>query len=161
MIPFRPFLIPQYLYFWNGPIICNISAVPEASILLKVLFRTLYEGLTSVFIFLVTLIAYAITVRRIQRELDFNPYQLFWYPFVVLLVTVPSLIDDYYQIFHSSSHIVLLTTHILSHSIGILNAIVYGWHFRFRRGTPGEIQVPSPGQASDSTSLPLLRADLA
>jgi len=165
---FRPFLIPQYLIFANGPIICLISSDPSDSIPLKLLFRTLYEGLTTIFVFFITLIAYGITVIRIRRELDtnidFNLYKVFWYPFIMLLVTVPSLIDDYNQIFHPNSSELLLLMHILlTHSIGTLNALVYGWQrnlFKFSRGTSREVEVHSPGEPNDSISLnqELLRA---
>jgi len=75
----------------------------------------------------------------------------------MLLVTMPSLIDDYNQIFNPNSSETLLMMHIvLTHSIGVFNAIVYGWQRNlFQRQIHSEIEVEAstPIKSNDSNSL--------
>ena len=86
-----------------------------------------------------TFVAYVLTFKRLKSlEQNFidgmgiKPHKLFWYPGVLFIVFVPRLLDGLAKTFYKDQEFFFLKAMhmILTHSIGMANAIVYGFQMK-------------------------------
>ena len=115
---------------------CWISATdPKASISTKLIIIAMYGGLPVTLGIIISIVGYGVAIHRmrqlpieIQKFLNINVYKLLWYPVVLFVIFVPSVANGFYQnyrgtITNPAFEIIYLA---LTHSIGFVNAIVYG-----------------------------------
>jgi len=101
---------------------------------MKLVILTFYEGIFDIVGVAISVVAYFFTIKKMKelpsatrRELKIKPYRLFWYPAILLLVYMPTLIDKYYRIHDVKSNTWMTAIHLsLSRFVGVYNALVYG-----------------------------------
>jgi len=94
----------------------------------------IFEGIPLSVGLIITLFGYCKAISNTRKAIGsfletvgVDVYKLLWYPAVLFIVFIPSLIDNAYQIFTKNPILGVEVAHILlTHSIGFLNAIVYG-----------------------------------
>jgi len=122
--------------YTNGDIYCYITYASDVtSISTKLIVRMIYEGIPILAGVLITLIGYILTIRKIKKlppeileELDISIYKLFWYPALLFVTFVPSILDNYAAIYTGSAvSLSVKALHLsITHLIGFTNAILYG-----------------------------------
>jgi len=133
-----PFFLKKYVIYVNDNVVCHITynntTDPEKklSYLEKFAVITFYEGILVTAGIIVTLKCYFHTsnfIRRVsERPRKETGYRFLVYPFVICIVFLPTVIDDYFRINHKCEYLWLMVVHmVLTHSIGFINAIAYGW----------------------------------
>ena len=136
----------------------------------KLLVLTLYQGIISIAGILITSCCYIRTVKRLRRLageidglLDVNLKRLFWYPAVMSVIYIPSLMDNYWAIYTNISPDWLIILHFgLTHLVGFFNFVVYGWQRKFYynrdrkvgRQSDQQVEVHTP-QEDNSASISL------
>ena len=100
-------------------IVCSLSAVVGGS--------------------LISLIFYILSIRSIRQSQimfhnreDVRAERVILYPTILFLSFLPTMIQDFCQLFMQSKNIVLLQALriVISHSIGLTNALTYGYQRR-------------------------------
>lgn len=96
----------------------------------------IYEGIPVLLGFIITLIGYIkviVTIRSLKlpdvtlQEMNVPVFSLLWYPFVLCITFVPSLIDNIRAIYIPTRIPAIEAIHLLlTHSLGFTNAVVYG-----------------------------------
>jgi len=125
----------QYVTVENIGSCCFISYNDNISDAGKYIVRTIYECIPDLLCIGISLFCYYRTfkflINTAGRE-KYENFQRFGYTFVMCLILLPGLIDNYYRVRHTNcekSWLVVLHI-VLTHSAGTLNALVYGWQQR-------------------------------
>ena len=130
----RPAFVDDIRYT-NGDIYCFITYKQGVSKGEKLFIRLIYEGLPIFLGLFISAGAYFATIRRLRSlpgmvlaGIDINLNKLFWYPGVMLIAVVPSVLDNFGAIILDAKvPVYLKAIHLLmTHGIGFLNALVYG-----------------------------------
>jgi len=119
---------------------CHYAVVKEQTGVFKYLIAIFYVGIPTAAGLLITLIAYILTFKRLRKlgqgaiqGMGIKPHKLFWYPAVLFLVFIPRIIDGLVKTFRNGEEIFFLKAMhmILTHSIGMANAVVYGLQMKY------------------------------
>ncbi len=94
----------------------------------------LHEGIPLLAGFIITLRAYRYAMKQIQelpvrilQEMSVPVRGLLWYPALLLIIFIPSLIDKIWALYNPFRPVWIQTLYLcLTHSIGFINALVYG-----------------------------------
>jgi len=169
-----PLYLKKMVAYTNGDLFCYITYVPEASLPVKIGVRLIYEGILVLSGVWITTYGYFRTVKYVRRfsyeavtHMDLNMHKLFWYPVLIFVTFMPSVIDNFAQIFYKKPILSLQIMHLcLTHSIGLTNAIVYGLQRRLyvnSRDSAEEASKPSSrtsrNYSMSSTENELVRAN--
>lgn len=120
--------VKKTLFCWVG----SAESDPDAKTSFVILM--IFEGIPLSVGLIITLFGYCKAISNTRKAIGsfletvgVDVYKLLWYPAVLFIVFIPSLIDNAYQIFTKNPILGVEVAHILlTHSIGFLNAIVYG-----------------------------------
>jgi len=130
----RPFYLKS-IDWKNSNFYCEISHSDNTSLREKIAIELILEVIPVFSGILINLVAYIATIKRLNRlhrsfigHFDVSLRKLLWYPAVMLIVFLPSALDNLLVIFTGQSqNFVLTALHLfMTHSIGFSNAIVYG-----------------------------------
>jgi len=130
-----PFYNNRYIAFKNSDFYCEISYSENAeSNLSKVVVELVLEVIPVFGGILVNLVAYILTMKRLNRlhasflgSMNVSLRKLLWYPAVMMIVFVPSVLDNLFLACGEKPPFALTALHLfMTHSIGFSNAIVYG-----------------------------------
>ena len=167
----RPLIVPQISY-QKGPLFCFVSYSPnETNLAVKLAIRTFYEGIPTLLAVIISLVGYISAIRRFKslpsdiiELLDVNVYKLLWYPVVLILAFVPSMVDNFIQTVDGVDRAFFAKIiHIgCTHSIGFLNALIYGIqmrgvHIRNRSATH-DVSLMSEDSEEKSVQISLVQA---
>ncbi len=132
----RPFIFPKLFAYKETNVHCWVTAPDnsEDKEALMILAVFIFEIIPVFIGAVVTLYFYYRAVKIANDSVgafvsrQFNSYHLFWYPFVLFVVFVFSIIDDLGTAQGKEGIKVIELLHILlTHSIGFINAILYGF----------------------------------
>jgi hypothetical protein len=130
-----PFIFNKKLVYVKKTLFCWVgSAEPNPDVKTNFLILMIFEGIPLTVGLIITLFGYCKAISNTKQVLGsfletvgVDVYKLLWYPAVLFIVFIPSLIDNAYQVFTKNPILGVEIAHILlTHSIGFLNAIVYG-----------------------------------
>jgi len=130
-----PFYNKKYIAFKNSDFYCEISYSEDAeSSRSKVVIELVLEVIPVLGGIIVNLVAYIATIKRLNRlhasflgVLNVSLRKLLWYPAVMMIVFVPSALDNLFLACGEKPPFALTALHLfMTHSIGFSNAIVYG-----------------------------------
>lgn len=118
----------QALFCWVGSTLSSPTVVHKIAIL------AVFEGIPLIAGLLISLVGYVIAIRNITgfaqmylAGVGIQIYKLLWYPLVLAIIFLPSLVNNVLGFFVKDTPIQLKVLHlILTHSIGFANALVYG-----------------------------------
>jgi len=93
-----------------------------------------YEGIPLIVGLIICFFGYLKAIRNIKSfaqiylaEVGIQVYKLLWYPVVLFIIFIPSLIDNILVFLSLPIPFWIQATHlVLTHSIGFANALVYG-----------------------------------
>jgi len=130
-----PFFFKEYLQYAYGPLFCWITYAPTNNKVIMVTVRAIYEGIPICIGLMITLVGYIKAIKRIRElprhiiaQMDIAVYKLLWFPLILFVSFVPSMINNMIAIFVSDIPPWVRALHLgLTHSIGFTNAIVYGY----------------------------------
>jgi len=130
------FALQDHVSAVNKGLFCLIS-YNETSIPEKLLVRTIYEGLRDIIYLIISVYCsfkIITTINNLMALQIVRKLQLFGYTFVLCLIVLPALFDNYFRIFNPGCeyHGLIALRVSLTHSAGTLNAIVYGIQQRVR-----------------------------
>jgi len=125
------------IVFGNTSLFCAITYAPDVKDIptkLTVLF--IIHGLPIGLGCLVTFFGYLLAIRNIRRiskdlisHMDISVYKLLWYPGLLFVTFTPGLVNNFVTIITGGAAPlgVQILYLILTHSIGLTNAMVYGF----------------------------------
>ena len=97
-------MFPGEIEVKMGPYFCWYGTTSQASRSKSLLIIMIHQGIPIIFGIFATLIGYSLTLRTTKQipkgvlaYLEFNPYQLLWYPVVFFISFTPSLIHTIYS----------------------------------------------------------------
>ena len=115
---------------------CIITFRPDLDFIQRFLVDMIEHGFFVILCIIITVITYFRAVVNVKRfaEMHFQRinsgiHKLLWYPAVLFLVFLPSLVDHFVLVIdptHVPSLIFLIPHVAITHSIGFINAIIYG-----------------------------------
>jgi len=128
-----PYLFPDYVIYSFGPTNCTISSASDAAKFDMLMVEMGYRGFPIIIGITVTLVGYLKAIRTIKeiseelgQEMDMSIYQLLWYPFVLMITFLPSVIDPIVTIYTSERPVWVRAVRMgIPHLIGFTNAVVY------------------------------------
>jgi len=134
----------------------------------------LHEGIPLLVGFIITLRAYRYAIKqirelpiRILNELSVPVQGLLWYPALLLIIFIPSLIDKIWALYNPFRPVWIQTLYLcLTHSIGFINALVYGVQRRLYamrdsyQNFTNELSSPQQKRISSSSSTSYGRGSL-
>ena len=97
--------------------------------------RIIYEAIPICLGLIITLVGYIKAIKRIRElpqhiidQMDIGVYKLLWFPLILFISFVPSMMNNMIGIFVSNIPPWVSGLHLgLTHSIGFTNAVVYGY----------------------------------
>jgi len=125
-----PKFVPAFGYI-NSDLKCNINVKNIATNTEALLFQIVYIFVPMMGGLTISLISYIATIMRMRKSSRYDDgendlYKLFWYPAIIFAVFLPTVLLTFAEDNHT-----LLTVHFtVTHSLGILNALVYGIQMR-------------------------------
>jgi len=127
-----PIVFKQHITFLRGDHFCWISSKENNLVALLVLM--MHEGLPLLIGFLITLSAYRYAIKQMSElpiqilsEMSVPVQGLLWYPALLLIIFIPSLVDKIWALFNPFRPVWVQALYLcLTHSIGLINALVYG-----------------------------------
>ena len=135
----RPFVFKEVAYT-NGALFCFITYSNQVKTVAgKFIVRIIYEAGTVILGVFISLFGYIGTVQSLKNlspglleQMKINYYKLFWYPGVMIFIFFPSLIDNLVLAYtgEKSSFIIKAMHLFVTHSIGLINALIYGFQKR-------------------------------
>ena len=135
---FRPFILSQVVYT-KKDLFCWVSySADQKNQNAQLAVLLVYQGIPLIVGFLMSLIGYIKTIKRIREIQDaylycesFDVYKLLWYPAVMFMIFLPSLVDNIVLNYTKEGNVFIEAVHLLlTHSIGFINALVYGAQMR-------------------------------
>jgi len=129
-----PFFFREYVIFSFRPTNCTIAGIPNPDAKLNMfLVEVAYRAVPIILGITVTLYGYLKAIKTLKeiskqlgQEMDMSVYKLLWYPFVLMMIFLPSVIDPMIDIYTRERPIwVRAFRMMLPHSIGFANAILY------------------------------------
>ena len=129
----RPIIFPNYIQFSYGPVNCSIASKGNIEKFNMLLIEMIYRGFPITLGLIFTIAGYLSAIKAVKelpeeivRQMNFNPYNLLWYPAVLILIFLPSVIDPIVTIWtvYRPTWVRALRMAI-PHSIGFSNAVVY------------------------------------
>jgi len=123
--------LQQYVMVKDTGLFCVLAYHSGASDSQKLIVRTVYDGIPAVVYIIISLICYIrirVSMNNLLGREARGRLQIFGYTFVMFLILVPRLIDNYLSIgdYHNCKFSGFLMFHlVLSYSAGTLNALVY------------------------------------
>jgi len=130
-----PFVFRNHFKYTKKNLFCWVgSADPNADARTNFMILMIFEGIPLAIGFLITLFGYALAISNTKKVLGsflesvgVDVYKLLWYPAVLFIIFIPSLIDNAVQVFVQDPILWMEIVHIvMTHSIGFSNALVYG-----------------------------------
>jgi len=120
--------------YQNGDVFCWIAST-GGDTFLPVIIDLFYGAFPVSAGLAVSVYSYAraiLTIKRLPKELvgkmDISIYKLLWYPLVLFLIFTPSVVHGFVMIYFKNQQTIgmFATYLVLTHSIGFINAILYG-----------------------------------
>jgi len=158
-----PLVFQRHVAFLRGDHFCWISSKENNFVALLVLM--LHEGVPLLVGFLITLSAYRYAIKQMRElpihilcEMSVSLRGLLWYPALLLIIFIPSLVDKVWALFNPFRPVWIQTVYLcLTHSIGFINALVYGMQRKLyvARDSHQSLlsnELTSPGQKRISSS---------
>jgi len=120
--------------YTNQPLFCWISFDNRDGASIFSGYRLIFGDLPIILGLVVTLVMYVGAIKRIKNlpeqltgQMNLHVKKLFWYPLVLFGAVVPSLVDNLVAEYNPNRPSWMVAAHfVLTHSIGVTNAIVYG-----------------------------------
>jgi len=142
----------ESISYKNGRLMCWISVThKDASVAFKLLVVAIYGGLPVFLGIVISIIGYSFAIKRVKQlpeevleALEINVFKLLWYPAILFLTFAPSVANALIQNYRGTQtgptvEAIYLT---LTHSIGFINALVYGLQRKFYYFGKGKYQNP-------------------
>jgi len=129
----RPIAFPDYLSYSLGPVNCSVGPPNDLPKMSMLLVEMLYRGFPITIGLIVTLFGYLSAIKMIKQiseecgqQMDMSVYQLLWYPFISLVIFLPSVLDPIVAIYIEERPIWVRALRMgIPHSIGFTNAALY------------------------------------
>jgi len=130
-----PMIFPGFFAYKNGDFYCEIGSPIGSEKFIALMNIIVTELLPVLIAVLVTIAAYYISAQRMRQlpqelldEMNFKFSKLLWYPTVLVLTFGPCITYALItKLFNSKGNLIVNQVHLLiTHSIGLSNAIVYG-----------------------------------
>ena len=125
----------QFTYMRRG-LFCWIVYYDEKNDNLNMVALVIYQGIPLIFGSIISTVGYYKALKKIQQLQEeilgwssVDIYKLLWYPVVLFIIFVPCFVDNIIQAYVSNTNLLipLEAVHIvLTHSIGFVDALVYG-----------------------------------
>ena len=115
---------------------CNITFRPGLDFIQRFLVEMVTSSLSIILCTVITAIGYFYAVANVKKlpkahfqRINSGIHKLLWYPTILFLVFLPSLVDHFIHVIdpaHTSPSTFLILHAAITHSIGFVNAIIYG-----------------------------------
>ena len=130
-----PYYTDKAIYA-SESLMCDITSIPGLDFIPRLLVEMAVALLSTIPCIVITAVTYlrtVISVKKLARvhfhRINSGIHKLLWYPAVLFLVLLPSLVDHFVHVI-DPTHVPSLTflvPHVaITHSIGFINAIIYG-----------------------------------
>ena len=127
---------------------CNITFRPGLNFIQRFLVEMIETLLSIILCVVITAISYfraVVNVKKLTkvhfRKINSGIHKLLWYPAVLFLIFLPSFVDHFIHVIdptHVPSLLFLVPHVAVTHSIGFINAIIYGLQKRTSEYKPSE-----------------------
>ncbi len=126
-------LFPEYLEYVFGPVNCSIGTSSNISTVSMLTVEMVFRGFPILIGLIVTLFGYLYAIKTLKeiaeqfgQKMDMNVYKLLWYPFVSLVIFLPSVLDPIVSIYVKERPTWVRALRMgIPHSIGFTNAVLY------------------------------------
>jgi len=147
-----PMFVPSISYK-NGRLMCWISVTSpkQATTAFKMFVVAVYGGVPVFLGIVISIFGYGFAIKRVRQLpeemlelLEINVYKLLWYPAILFFTFAPSVANALIQNYlgTQTGPLVEGTYLTLTHSIGFINALVYGLQRKFYYFGKGKYQNP-------------------
>jgi len=129
-----PRLFAKYFIFSDfGTLNCSIVIDASHGKLIALLFYMGYRGIPVLLGLMIVIISYFKALKQVSqlpslliKRMNYQPHKLLVYPIVLLLIFMPSLVDQILQIYDENRPLWITIMRVgITHSIGFINALVY------------------------------------